>query len=88
MAKYIDSLKNGPAKLEDSLIPFKVTQTQKQCEIEISKAEEKIAEYTIALERAKAEHPLNLAAVVEATNKLGMHQKNLETARAIMKELF
>jgi len=88
MMKYADALKAGEAKIEADLIPFKVTQAQKQFEIEVSKMEENIAGLELTLARSASTFPPNLMGIVNATNTLAIAKKNLETAKTITKELF
>lgn len=86
--KYKEALSVGEAKIEADLIPFKVTQAQKTCEIEISKMEENIAGLELTAARAQSAHPLNLADLVSASNKIAVARKNLETAKKIVSDLF
>lgn len=88
MSKYAESLKNGEAKLEEALIPHKVVQAQKQCELKVAEMDENVAQLTINLERAKGKHPLDLTAVINAANALAIATKNIETAKTVIKELF
>jgi predicted S18 family serine protease len=86
--KYKDALVAGEAKIEADLVPFKVTQAQKQCEIEVSKMEESIAGLELKLARAASAHPLNLTEIVNATNTIMVAKKNLETAKKVIADLF
>lgn len=86
--KYKEILESGEQRIETAMIPFKVEQAKKQCELEICKTEEQIAQMTLAAERARNSHPINLKAIVLAQNDLELARKNLEIAKTVVKDLF
>ena len=86
--KLVDILKAGEGKIEEALIPQKVEQAKKQVELELANTDVQIAQLALNLERAKSKYPINLAAIVEATNALEQGKKNRETVKTVAAELF
>lgn len=85
---YAEILAAGEAKVEATMIPFKVTQAQKQCELEICRTEEVIANLTLQAEKAKSKHPINLSAVVQSKMDLDSAKASLAIAKEAVAELF